>query len=262
MQQQDRAVWRGYAAILLAVAAVPAIVGRLADVGWLLAIGQGCAVGAVILWGVSRVVRRRYPTQNLLLAASEAGEHRAMRGHAMMHKQAGDTDSAARLLQSAADRGDVESMWEMGRLTEERDGIPAAETWFRTAADHQHLVGRAMFRTGGLYNPDGNAAPLQRLAPAVAPPTPPPAPTLYGIPVGTLAMTAILCQAGAGVALAAAGGPWWWALAAYALTAFVWGVWRDHARDLPNLPTLALLTMIVAAPASAGLAVWALTRAS
>ncbi|MDG6107283.1 hypothetical protein Daura_31055 [Dactylosporangium aurantiacum] len=117
-----------------------------------------------------------------------------------------------------------------------------------------------MFRAGGLYNADGNAAPLQRLVPAVTPPTPPPAPTLYGVRVGTLAVIAILCQAVAGVALAAAGGPWWWALAAYALTAFVWGVWRDQARDLPNLPTLALLTMAAAVPASAGLTVWAVTR--
>jgi SAM-dependent methyltransferase len=89
-------------------------------------------------------------------AAAEAGDPRAMRLLALNAKVNGDTDRAERLLLAAIDRGDVESMWEMGRLVEDRDGLAACEPWFRMAAENGHFVAKRFFRRGNALNQDGS----------------------------------------------------------------------------------------------------------
>ncbi|MFB7956673.1 MULTISPECIES: sel1 repeat family protein [unclassified Streptomyces] len=68
----------------------------------------------------------------------------------------GEPEEAERLLRRAAEAGDVESMWEMGRPAENRDGLPPSEPWFRMAAEHGHVVARQMFAPGDLFNRDGD----------------------------------------------------------------------------------------------------------
>ncbi len=60
------------------------------------------------------------------------------------------------MLLAAIDRGDVESMWELGRLIENRDGVATAEPWFRMAAENGHIAAKRYFRRGGLLNQDGS----------------------------------------------------------------------------------------------------------
>ncbi len=48
-------------------------------------------------------------------------------------------------------------MWELGRLVQEREGLTAAEPWFRMAAGRGHVVARRLFREGGELNPDGTS---------------------------------------------------------------------------------------------------------
>ena len=241
------------------LAVIFGVVGWLADAGWASTVAWTNTAAAVLMWGLARVVRRRYPRPDLLVAAAEAGEHRAMRGQAMAHKLTGDPDSAERLLRAAADTGDVESMWEMGRLVEQRDGIDAAQEWFRRAADHRHFVAGRMFRPGGLYNRDGTARALER-RPVRLQASSLPMVCLYGIPVDLVAMFSMLCQVAAGALLVVPGGPWWLALLAYAVTAWAWGGWRDHARDPAHMPRPVFGAMILALLGSVTLFVWALLR--
>jgi hypothetical protein len=114
------------------------------------------AVGIVgfVLRSIHR--RRTYGTLEEMKAAAEAGEPRAMRGIAMIHKIQGDMDEAERLLRAAVEKGDVESMWEMGRLVEQRDGLQASEPWFRMAAQHGHMVAKRFFRKGSALNMQGD----------------------------------------------------------------------------------------------------------
>ncbi|MFF8712656.1 hypothetical protein ACF07T_14655 [Streptomyces sp. NPDC015184] len=76
----------------------------------------------------------------------------------MKAKVRGELEEAERMLRRAAEAGDVESMWEMGRPVENRDGLPLSEPWFRMAAEHGHVVARQMFAPGDLFNRDGDNA--------------------------------------------------------------------------------------------------------
>ncbi len=62
------------------------------------------------------------------------------------------------MLRQAAEAGDAESMWELGRLVEHRRGLPEAEPWFRMAADHGHAVAKRLFRPGGAPAPGRRGA--------------------------------------------------------------------------------------------------------
>ena len=75
--------------------------------------------------------------------------------HSRLNTLKGDLDEAERLLLMAIDRGDVESMWDMGRLVEQRDGIDASEPWFRMAAENGHFFAKRFFRPGHALNLDG-----------------------------------------------------------------------------------------------------------
>ncbi|MGX6605928.1 hypothetical protein ACWKSP_27935 [Micromonosporaceae bacterium Da 78-11] len=124
--------------------------GTAVTIGWVVwALGL---VSAYFGW-----VRRRNTFGSIeeAQAAAEAGDPRAMRAVAMLSKINKDLDEAERLLRAAVDQGDVESMWEMGRLVEERDGIAASEPWFRMAAEHGHFVAKRFFRPGSALNLDG-----------------------------------------------------------------------------------------------------------
>jgi TPR repeat protein len=74
----------------------------------------------------------------------------------MLAKLRGDFDEAERLLRGAVDAGDVEAMWEMGRLVEHRDGLQASEPWFRMAAERGHFFAKRFFRPGHALNLDGS----------------------------------------------------------------------------------------------------------
>ncbi|WP_028045506.1 hypothetical protein [Cellulomonas sp. URHE0023] len=102
-------------------------------------------------------VRRRNTFGSLeeAQAAAEAGNPKAMRAVAMVAKVSGDLDAAERLLRGAVEKGDVESMWEMGRLVEQRDGLAESEPWFRMAAERGHFVAKRFFRQGSALNLDG-----------------------------------------------------------------------------------------------------------
>ncbi|MFH9608224.1 sel1 repeat family protein [Streptomyces sp. NPDC017448] len=93
-----------------------------------------------------------------LAAAAAAGDARAARGLrtlALAARAEGRPDAAERMLRQAARAGDVESMWELGRLVERRAGLTEAEPWFRMAAGHGHAVAKRLFRPGGALHPDG-----------------------------------------------------------------------------------------------------------
>ncbi|MFE7840827.1 sel1 repeat family protein [Streptomyces sp. NPDC057474] len=142
--------------LFVIVAAVLSIVGGVSDTGWLTDL-------SLVLWGIGilllirrAVLRRRYGTPERLKASAEAGDMRALRGLAMIAKIQDDFAEAERLLRTGVDAGDVESMWEMGRLVEHRDGIQASEPWFRMAAEHGHFFAKRFFRPGHALNMDGN----------------------------------------------------------------------------------------------------------
>jgi hypothetical protein len=117
-----------------------------------------------VIWAVALLVaalgllrrRRKFGSIEEAQAAADAGDPRAMRMLAMLAKINGDAEKAERLLLAAIDRGDVESMWEMGRLVEDRDGIAACEPWFRMAAENGHYFAKRFFRRGGALNLDGS----------------------------------------------------------------------------------------------------------
>ncbi|MDW4902178.1 sel1 repeat family protein [Streptomyces californicus] len=108
----------------------------------------------LLLWNRSR--RPADPRE--LAAAAAAGDARAVRGLrtlALTARAEGRPDAAERMLRQAAEAGDAESMWELGRLVEHRRGLPEAEPWFRMAADHGHAVAKRLFRPGGALHRDG-----------------------------------------------------------------------------------------------------------
>jgi TPR repeat protein len=130
---------------------VGAVSGRssLTQLSWIL-----WAIGVV--WLIRRsVLRRRYGTVERMMASAGAGNMRALRGLAMIAKIQDDFDEAERLLRLGVDAGDVESMWEMGRLIDQRDGLQASEPWFRMAAEHGHFVAKRFFKPGHALNMDG-----------------------------------------------------------------------------------------------------------
>ncbi|ARF73189.1 tetratricopeptide repeat protein [Kitasatospora albolonga] len=129
-------------------------------------LGSGTLIGVSwIMWlaGVLLLIARRNrrpPDPDQLAAAAAAGDARAVRGLRMLALDArsqGRPDAARRMLRQAVKAGDVESMWELGRLVQEREGLAAAEPWFRMAAGRGHPVARRLFRTGGELNPDGTS---------------------------------------------------------------------------------------------------------
>ncbi|MET7280383.1 hypothetical protein ABZS29_19250 [Kribbella sp. NPDC005582] len=100
--------------------------------------------------------RRKFRTVEEAQAAAEAGNPHALRSLASVAKLSGDFVEAERLLLLAVDRGDVEAMWDMGRLYDLRDGdLVAAEPWFRMAAEHGHFFAKRLFRPGHALNMDG-----------------------------------------------------------------------------------------------------------
>lgn len=99
--------------------------------------------------------RRKFGSLEEAQAAADAGDPRALRMLAMLAKLNDDFGKAERLLLTAIDAGDVESMWEMGRLVEQRDGLEACEPWFRMAAENGHFFAKRLFRRGSALNLDG-----------------------------------------------------------------------------------------------------------
>ncbi|MEU8771320.1 tetratricopeptide repeat protein [Streptomyces griseus] len=126
--------------------------------------GNGTLIGlSWIMWvlGILLLFRsrsRRPVDPAALAAAAAAGDARAVRGLrtlALTARAQGRPDTAERLLRQAVRAGDVESMWELGRLVEHREGLAAAEPWFRMAAEGGHVVAKRLFRPGGALHPDG-----------------------------------------------------------------------------------------------------------
>ncbi|MEE1789487.1 sel1 repeat family protein [Streptomyces sp. BE308] len=144
------------AGIALFVAAVLSIIGvttdrdTLTQVSWILWV-----FGILLLVNGAFRNRRKMSVDELRVAAA-AGDPGALRGLAMLAKIQNDFDEAERLLRTAVDNGDVESMWEMGRLVEQRDGLAESEPWFRMAAERGHFGAKRFFRPGSALNRDGS----------------------------------------------------------------------------------------------------------
>ncbi|MFG2612603.1 SEL1-like repeat protein [Streptomyces anulatus] len=124
--------------------------GTLISLSWIMWV-----LGILLLF---RNRSRRPVDPAKLAAAAAAGDARAvrrLRTLALTARAEGRPDAAERLLRQAVRAGDVESMWELGRLVERREGLAAAEPWFRMAAEGGHAVARRLFRPGGALHPDG-----------------------------------------------------------------------------------------------------------
>ncbi|MFA7766753.1 sel1 repeat family protein [Streptomyces sp. NRRL S-448] len=142
--------------LLLLVAAVLSILGWIND-------SDGLTTAGWVVWGAGILLlllrwrrgRRAFASLEQAEAAAAAGDTRALRALAMRQKLLGDFTEAERLLRAAVERGDVEAMWEMGRLVEQRDGLEASEPWFRMAAERGHFFAKRFFRPGHALNMDG-----------------------------------------------------------------------------------------------------------
>ncbi|MFJ2438707.1 sel1 repeat family protein [Streptomyces anulatus] len=124
--------------------------GTLISLSWIMWV-----LGILLLF---RNRSRRSVDPAELAAAAAAGDARAvrrLRTLALTARAEGRPDAAERMLRQAVRAGDVESMWELGRLVERREGLAAAEPWFRMAAEGGHAVARRLFRPGGALHPDG-----------------------------------------------------------------------------------------------------------
>jgi TPR repeat protein len=143
---------------LLLAAAGFSLAALLTDNHTMLMVGLGIWVLGV-LSGAAALARRRrtFGSVEKAQVAAAAGDPRAMRALALVAKVNGQTDQAEHLLLAAIDRGDVESMWELGRLVEDRDGLAACEPWFRMAAENGHFAAKRFFRRGGAFNLDGKS---------------------------------------------------------------------------------------------------------
>ncbi|MFJ3963628.1 sel1 repeat family protein [Streptomyces sp. NPDC090036] len=143
--------------LLLLVAAVLSVLGWLSD-------SEALTTAGWVIWGAGILLlllrwrrnRRRFPTLEAAEAAANAGNTRAMRALALRQKLLDDFTEAERLLRAAVELGDVEAMWEMGRLVEQRDGLEASEPWFRMAAERGHFFAKRFFRPGHALNMDGS----------------------------------------------------------------------------------------------------------
>ncbi|MCM2388578.1 tetratricopeptide repeat protein [Streptomyces albipurpureus] len=144
------------AGILLFVAAVLSIIGVTTDRGTFTEVSWILWVLGILLLVSGALRRRRRVSVDELRVGAAGGDPGALRGLAMMAKIQGDFDEAERLLRMAVDNGDVESMWEMGRLVEQRDGLEESEPWFRMAAERGHFVAKRFFRPGNPLNRDGS----------------------------------------------------------------------------------------------------------
>ncbi|MFG2229416.1 sel1 repeat family protein [Streptomyces sp. NPDC048723] len=142
--------------LLLLVAAVLSILGWIND-------SDGLTTAGWVVWGAGILLlllrwrrgRRAFASLEQAEAAAAAGDTRALRALAMRQKLLDDFTEAERLLRAAVERGDVEAMWEMGRLVEQRDGLEASEPWFRMAAERGHFFAKRFFRPGHALNMDG-----------------------------------------------------------------------------------------------------------
>lgn len=141
---------------VFAAAAGFSLAAVLTDNSAMLEVGLGlwvlCVLTAVWSWYWSR--RPEFRTPEAARAAAEAGDPRGLRALALVAKDAEDYTEAERLLLLAIDRGDVDSMWELARLIEERDGIDAGEPWYRMAADNNHAGARRLMRRRDHVNGD------------------------------------------------------------------------------------------------------------
>jgi TPR repeat protein len=143
--------------VLFVVAAAFTIGGLLWDNSTAIAIGWvGWALGLASAYIGWRRRRHTFGSVEAAQGAAEAGNPRAMRELAMNAKINGDLDEAERLLRAAIDKGDIDSMWEMGRLVESRDGLAASEPWYRMAAEHGHMVAKEFFKPGYPLNLNGD----------------------------------------------------------------------------------------------------------
>ncbi|MFD9411381.1 sel1 repeat family protein [Streptomyces sp. NPDC059989] len=142
--------------LLLLVAAVLSVLGWTNDSDGLITASWVVWVAGILLlllrW---RVNRRKFSSVEEARAAAAAGDPRAMRFVASLRKLEGDYAEAERLLRAAIELGDVEAMWDMGRLVDLRDGLGEAEPWFRMAGRHGHFFAKRMFRPGHGFNQDG-----------------------------------------------------------------------------------------------------------
>jgi hypothetical protein len=143
--------------LLFLVAAVFSLVGLITGNGSLVKIGlwiwAGGLVAAFFGW---RRRRHTFGSVEEAQAAADAGNPRALRALASLAKLNGNVDKAEQYLHAAIAKGDKESIWDMGRLVEERDGLAASEPWFRMAAENGHFVAKRFFRKGSALNLDGN----------------------------------------------------------------------------------------------------------
>ncbi|WP_328321231.1 hypothetical protein OHA70_23880 [Kribbella sp. NBC_00382] len=129
---------------LFAAAAGFTLAAVITDNKAMLYVGLGIwAVGVLsALWLWTGPRRQGFRTPEAARAAAEAGNPRAIRALAMDALSTGDDARAERLLLVAIDHGDVDSMWELGRLVERRDGIDASDGWYRMAAENGHFAAR------------------------------------------------------------------------------------------------------------------------
>jgi len=141
---------------LFAAAAGFTLAAVLTDNSAMLYVGIGIwALGALTaLWSWWWSRRRDFRTPEAARAAAEAGDPRGIRALALVAKDADDYAEAERLLLLAVDRGDVDSMWELARLIEERDGIDAGDPWYRMAADNNHSAARRFMKRRDQMNRD------------------------------------------------------------------------------------------------------------
>jgi hypothetical protein len=123
---------------VFAAAAGFSLAGVLTDNTAMLEVGLGlwvlCVLTAIWTWFRSR--RRDFRTPEAARAAAEAGDPRGLLALALIAKDADDP------------------MWELAGLVEERDGIDAAEPWYRMAADNNHVAARRLLRRRDHVNGD------------------------------------------------------------------------------------------------------------